>query len=60
MNSYIQKNKKGKEKLVVYYNNALADYDNEQTELALKRHGLPKNTKINILCLPHKKGHFRH
>ena len=51
MNSYIQKNKSGIQTLVVYYSNRKADYD-EQTEIALKRHGLSESSKINILCLP--------
>jgi len=49
--SYIKNNKSGTQTLVVYYSNRKADYD-EMTEIALKRHGLARNTKINILCLP--------
>jgi len=43
MNSHIQTNKEDKKTLVVFYDNEKADYD-EQTSLALKRHGLPENT----------------
>ncbi len=49
--SYIKNNKSGTQTLVVFYNNAKADYD-EMTEIALKQHGLSESSKINILCLP--------
>jgi hypothetical protein len=52
MNSYIRNNKSGTQTLVVFYNNAKADYD-EQTEIALKKHGLPENNKLNIICMPY-------
>ena len=50
-NSCIKRSENGKKTLIVFYDNKKADFD-EQTEIALKRHGLPKNTRINILCLP--------
>jgi len=50
--SYIKNNKSGAQTLIVYYDNALGNYD-EMTELALKRHGLARNTKKNILCMPY-------
>ncbi len=55
MNSYIETNKDGKETLVVFYDNQKADFD-EMTELALQRHGLPKNSKINVICKPYHQG----
>jgi len=50
--SYIKNNKSGTQTLVVYYDNEKADYD-EQASLALKRHGLPENSKINVICKPY-------
>ena len=50
--SYIKTNRSGKETLIVFYDNEKADYD-EMTELALQRHGLPKNSKINVICKPY-------
>lgn len=49
--SYIQTSDNGKETLVVFYDNQKANYD-EMEALALKKHGLPKNNKLNIICLP--------
>jgi len=51
MNSYITKSKTGRRILHVFYDNKARDWD-EQTEIALKKHGLPENNKMNIICLP--------
>ncbi len=49
--SFIKTNKDGKKILIVFYDNEKADFD-EMTELALKKHGLPENSKMNTICLP--------
>ena len=45
--------KNGKKILYVFYDKSLDDYD-EQTEKALREHGL-ENEPINIICRPYKK-----